>query len=69
MSVGRIAYSARRQSYPEPSLSLLIRQYRECEHTSSGITCPKAYSRRDKILRGMAKLKSQEMGTVEVKKP
>jgi hypothetical protein len=66
--VGRTAYSAKRQSYPEPLLCLLIRQCKEREHTSSGITYPKAYSRRDEILREMAKLKSAEMGTVEVKK-
>jgi hypothetical protein len=69
LSVGRTAYSTRRQSYLELSLYSLIQQYRERECTSSGITCPKAYSRRDEILRGMAKLKSTEMSTVEVKKP
>jgi hypothetical protein len=69
LSVGLIAYSCRRQSYPEPSLCLLIRQCRERERASIGITCPKAYSRRDEILRGIAKLKSKEMGTKEVKKP
>jgi hypothetical protein len=67
--MGRTAYSDRRQSYPEPSLCLLIRQCREREHTSSGITRPKAYSCRDEILREMAKLKSGEIGIVEVKKP
>jgi hypothetical protein len=59
----------RHQSYLEPSLYLLIRQCREHERASSGITRPKAYSRRDEILRGIAKLKSKEMGTEEVKKP
>jgi hypothetical protein len=67
--VGRTAYSDRRQSYVEPSLCLLIRQCRERERASSRITRPKAYSRRDEILRGMVKLKSREIGTVEVKKP
>jgi hypothetical protein len=61
--VGRTAYSDRRQSYPEPSLCSLIRQCRERECASSGITCPKAYSYRDEILRGMAKLKLGEIGT------
>jgi hypothetical protein len=69
LSVGPTAYSSRRQSYPEPSLCLLIRQCRERESKSSGITRPKAYSRRDEILRGIAKLKSKEMDTKEVKKP
>jgi hypothetical protein len=68
LSMGRIACSSRHQSYPEPSLCSLIQQCRERERTFSGITSPKAYSRRDKILRGMAKLKSKEMGTEEVKK-
>jgi hypothetical protein len=69
LSVGPTAYSSRRQSYPEPSLCSLIWQCRERERASSGITRPKAYSRRDEILRGIAKLKSKEMGTKEVKKP
>jgi hypothetical protein len=69
LSVGSTAYSSRRQSYPEPSLCSLIRQCRERERASSGITRPKAYSRRHKILRGIAKLKSKEMDTKEVKKP
>jgi hypothetical protein len=67
--VGQTAYSARRQSYPEPSLYSLIWQCRERERASSRITRPKAYSRRDEILRKMAKLKSVEMDIVEVKKP
>jgi hypothetical protein len=69
LSVGPTAYSCRRQSYHEPSLCSLIRQCREREWASTGITRPKAYSRRDEILRGRAKLKSKEMGTKEVKKP
>jgi hypothetical protein len=69
LSMGPTAYSSRRQSYPEPSLCSLIRQCRERERASSRITRPKAYSRRDEILRGIAKLKSKEMGTKEVKKP
>jgi hypothetical protein len=69
LSVGPTAYSCRRQSYPEPSLCSLIRQCRERERASTGITRPKAYSCRDEILRGIAKLKSKEMGTKEVKKP
>jgi hypothetical protein len=69
LSVGPTAYSCRRQSYPEPSLCSLIRQCRECEQASTGITRPKAYSHRDEFLRGIAKLKSKEMGTKEVKKP
>jgi hypothetical protein len=67
--MGQTAYSSRRQAYPEPSLCSLIRQCRERERASSGITRQKAYSHRDEILRGMAKLKSKEMGTEEVKKP
>ena len=69
LSVGPTAYSSRRQSYPEPSLCLLVRQCREREHASSRISHPKAYSHRDKILRGIAKLKSKEMGIQEVKEP
>jgi hypothetical protein len=69
LSVGPTTYSSRHQSYPQPSLCSLIRQCRKCEHASSGITRPKAYSCRDEILRGIAKLKSKEMGTEEVKKP
>ena len=68
LSVGPTIYSSRRQSYPESSLYLLIWQCRECERASSGISHPKAYSHRDKILRGIAKLKSKEMGIEEVKK-
>jgi hypothetical protein len=67
--VGQTAYSTRRQSYLELSLYSLIRQCRERECASSGISRPKAYSCRDKILRGMAKLKSEEMSTIEMKKP
>jgi hypothetical protein len=69
LSVGPTAYSSRRQSYPEPSLCSLIRQCKEHERASTGITRLKAYSHRDKILRGITKLKSKEMGTKEVKKP
>jgi hypothetical protein len=69
LSVGPTAYSSRRQSYLQPSLCSLIRQCRERERASSGITLPKAYSHRDEILRRIAKLKSKEMGTKEVKKP
>jgi hypothetical protein len=69
LSVGLTAYSSRCQSYPEPSLCLLIRQCRERECASAGITRPKACSSRDEILRGITKLKSKEMGTKEVKKP
>jgi hypothetical protein len=69
LSVGPTAYSCRRQSYPESSLCSLIRQCRERERASTRITRPKAYSHRDEILRGIAKLKSKEMGTKEVKKP
>jgi hypothetical protein len=67
--VGSTAYSSRRQSCPEPSLCLLIWQCRKHEHASSRITRPKAYSHRDEILKGIAKLKSKEMGTKKVKKP
>jgi hypothetical protein len=66
LPAGRTAYFARHQSYPKPSLSLLIWQCRERERTS--FRRPKAYSHRDEILRWMAKLKSQEMGIEEVNK-
>ena len=69
LSVGPIAYSSRRQSYPKPSLCLFIWQCRKRERASSGISHPMAYSHRDKILRGITKLKSKEMGIEEVKKP
>ena len=69
LSMGPIAYSSRHQSYLKPILCSLIRQCRRHERTSSGITRPKAYSCRDEILRGIAKLKSKEMGIEEVKKP
>ena len=69
LSVGPIAYSSKRQSYPKPSLFSLIRQCRERERASSGINHPKAYSCRDEILKGIAKLKSKEMGIEEAKKP
>ena len=62
-------YSFRCQSYHEPSLCSLIQQCRERERASFGIARPKAYSHRDEILRGIAKLKSKEMGTKEMKKP
>ena len=67
--VGQTAYSARHQSYPEPSLCSLIRQYRERKHTSFGISRLKTYFRRDEILRRMVKLKSEEISTIELKKP
>jgi hypothetical protein len=69
VSTGWNAYSVRRQSYPEPSLFTLIRQCRKWEHASVGISRPKAYSRRDEILKGMAKLKSGKMGNVGVNMP
>jgi hypothetical protein len=69
VSTGRNAYSVRRQSYPEPSLFMLIRQCRERERASARVSRPKAYSRRDEILKGMAKLKSEKMGNVGVNMP
>jgi hypothetical protein len=69
VSTGRNAYSVRYQSYPEPSLFTLIRQCRERERASAGVSCPKAYSHRDEILKGMAKLKSEKMGNVGMNMP
>jgi hypothetical protein len=69
---GQNAHSIRRQSYPEPSLFMLIWQCRKWEYASSGICHLKAYSHWDKILKGMAKLKpslSREMDTTKMKKP
>ena len=58
VSSGRNAYSVRCQFYPEPSLFTLIRQSRERERASTRVFRPKAYLRRDKVLRGIAKMKS-----------
>jgi hypothetical protein len=69
ISSGRNAYSVRRQSYPKPSLFMLIRQCREWERASAGVSCPKAYSRRDEILKGIAKLKSEKMASIGVNMP
>jgi hypothetical protein len=69
VSMGLNAYSVRRQSYLEPSLFTLIRQCREWKRASAGVSSPKAYSRQDEILRGMAKLKSGKMGNVGVNMP
>jgi hypothetical protein len=67
--VGRNAHASRRQSYPEPSLFSLSRRSRgrEQEQVSTGTSWPMPYSRRDEIMRGMAKLKAREMGSVESK--
>jgi hypothetical protein len=69
VSSGRNAYSVRRQSYPEPSLFTLIRQCKEWERTSARVSRPKAYSRWDEILKGIAKLKSMKMGSIGVNMP
>jgi hypothetical protein len=69
ISSGQNAYSVRCQSYPELSLFTLIRQCREREHASAGVSHPKAYSRRDEILKGIAKLKSGKMDSVGVNMP
>jgi hypothetical protein len=69
ISLGWNAYSVRGQSYPESSLFLLIRQCRERERASTGVSHPKAYSHRDEILKGIAKLKSGKMGSVGVNMP
>jgi hypothetical protein len=69
VSSGRNAYSIRHQSYPKPSLFMLIRQCREREPASTGVSRPKAYSRRDEILKGIAKLKSGKIGSVGVNMP
>lgn len=66
VSSGRNAYSVRRQSYPEPSLFTLIRQSRERDRASSGVSRPNPYSRRDEIMRGIAKLKSGKLDTAGV---
>jgi hypothetical protein len=67
--VGRNAHAIRRQSYPEPLLFSLSRRSREREQVSAGTSWPMPYSRHDEIMRGMAKLKTREMGSVELKKP
>jgi hypothetical protein len=69
VSSGRNAYSVRRQSYPELSLFTLIRQCRERERASAGVSRPKAYSYQDEILKGIAKLKSGKIGSVGVNMP
>jgi hypothetical protein len=69
--VGQNAHAIKGQSYPEPSLFLLSRRSREQEQeqVSTGTSWPMPYSRRDEIMKGMAKLKAWEMGSVELKKP
>jgi hypothetical protein len=69
LSSGQNAYSIRPQSYSEPSLFTLIRQCRERECASAGVSRPKAYSCWDEILKGIAKLKSGKMGSVGVNMP
>jgi hypothetical protein len=69
VSVGRNAHAIKHQSYLEPSLFLLSRRSREWEQVSTGTSWPMSYSHRDKIMRGMTKLKAWEMGSVESKKP
>jgi hypothetical protein len=69
VSVGRNMHAIRHQSYPEPSLFSLSRRSRERKQVSAGTSWPMPYSRRDEIMRGMAKLKAREMGNVELKKP
>ena len=44
VSSSRNAYSVRRQSYPEPSLFMLIWQSKEWERAAVGVSHPKAYS-------------------------
>jgi hypothetical protein len=48
---------------------MLIRQCREWEHASIGVSHPKAYLPQDEILKGIAKLKSEKMGNVGVNMP
>jgi hypothetical protein len=69
LSSGQNAYSVCPQSYPEPSLFTLIRQCKKWERASAGVSRPKAYSRGDEILKGIAKLKSEKMGSVGVNMP
>jgi hypothetical protein len=69
VSRGRNAHTSKRQSYPEPSLFSLSRRSREREQVSSGTSWLMPYSRCDEIMREMAKLKSREIGSVELKKP
>jgi hypothetical protein len=71
VSVGRNAHAIRHQSYPELSLFSLSQRSREREQeqVSTGTSWPMPYSYRDEIMRGMAKLKAWEMGSVESKKP
>jgi hypothetical protein len=67
VSVGRNAHAIKHQSYLEPSLFLLSRRSREQEQVSTGTSWPMPYSHRDEIMRGMAKLKAREMGSIELK--
>ena len=69
VSSGQNAYSVRRQSYPEPSLFTLIWQSREQECASARVSRPNAYSHQDKILKGIAKLKSRKMDSIGVNQP
>ena len=69
VSMGQNAHAIRHQSYPEPSLYPLSWQSREQEQVSTRTSWPMPYSCRDEIMRGMAKLKAQEMGSIESKKP
>jgi hypothetical protein len=69
VSVDRNAHAIRCQSYPKPSLFLLSQRSREWEQVSTGTSWLMSYSRRNEIMRGMAKLKSREMDSVESKKP
>jgi hypothetical protein len=62
-------HTIRHQSYPELSLFLLSWRSREWEQVSPGTSWPMPYSRRDEIMRGMAKLKARETDSVESKKP
>jgi hypothetical protein len=48
---------------------MLIRQCRERERASARVSRPKAYLRRDEILKGIAKLKSGKMGNIGVNMP
>ena len=48
---------------------MLIRKSKERERVSTGVSYLKAYSCRDEILKGIAKLKSGKMGSIGMNLP
>ena len=67
--VGWNPRAIRRQSYPETTSYQLRHCSKEQDQVSTGTSWSAPYSRRDEIMRGMAKLKAQKIGSVESKKP